>query len=209
MNTPFYLTGGTALSRHYFNFRYSDDLDFFVNNEPSYPDLVSAVFKELEGAVDSLSFRIDYDRLQRGRDYTYIPLHHHSGFDLSLDFINDVAPHFGGFEDDELLGRVDSWRNILSNKISALHRLEPKDVVDLWIISRYREFSWEEIFSEAKQKEAGSDPIMIFELLNSFPEQSLALIKWAQPIDPVLFLQDLNKIARDIFAGRPNSLCRR
>jgi len=30
--TPFYLTGGTALSRGYFNHRYSDDLDLFVNN---------------------------------------------------------------------------------------------------------------------------------------------------------------------------------
>ncbi|MDZ7724261.1 MAG: nucleotidyl transferase AbiEii/AbiGii toxin family protein [candidate division KSB1 bacterium] len=29
--TPFYLTGGTALSRHYFDHRFSDDLVFFVN----------------------------------------------------------------------------------------------------------------------------------------------------------------------------------
>lgn len=27
-DTPFYLTGGTALSRGYFNHRYSDDLDY-------------------------------------------------------------------------------------------------------------------------------------------------------------------------------------
>ena len=31
-NQGFYLTGGTALSRFYLNHRYSDDLDFFVNN---------------------------------------------------------------------------------------------------------------------------------------------------------------------------------
>ena len=31
--TPFYLTGGTALSRCYFNHRYSDDLGFFVNKD--------------------------------------------------------------------------------------------------------------------------------------------------------------------------------
>ena len=28
-NAPFYLTGGTALSRAYYNHRYSDDLDFY------------------------------------------------------------------------------------------------------------------------------------------------------------------------------------
>ena len=32
----FYLTGGTALSRCYLNHRYSDDLDFFVNEAPDF-----------------------------------------------------------------------------------------------------------------------------------------------------------------------------
>ena len=32
----FYLTGGTALSRCYFNHRYSDDLDFFINRAPDF-----------------------------------------------------------------------------------------------------------------------------------------------------------------------------
>lgn len=31
--TPFYLTGGTTLSRIYYHHRYSDDLDFFLNND--------------------------------------------------------------------------------------------------------------------------------------------------------------------------------
>ncbi|MGI5097497.1 nucleotidyl transferase AbiEii/AbiGii toxin family protein [Treponema socranskii] len=29
LDVPFYLTGGTALSRGYYHHRYSDDLDFF------------------------------------------------------------------------------------------------------------------------------------------------------------------------------------
>ena len=32
LNLDFYLTGGTALGRCYLNHRYSDDLDFFVND---------------------------------------------------------------------------------------------------------------------------------------------------------------------------------
>jgi len=32
LKTPFYLTGGTAISRHYYNHRYSDDLDFFYES---------------------------------------------------------------------------------------------------------------------------------------------------------------------------------
>ncbi|GEM_PF-2621830 len=36
LNTPFYLTGGTALSRCYLQHRYSDDPDFFVNTDEEY-----------------------------------------------------------------------------------------------------------------------------------------------------------------------------
>lgn len=45
--TPLYLTGGTALSRAYYRHRYSDDLDFFVNNDNSFNQYVDAV---LDGA---------------------------------------------------------------------------------------------------------------------------------------------------------------
>jgi predicted nucleotidyltransferase component of viral defense system len=36
LDSPFYLTGGTALSRYYLNHRWSDDLDFFVNGIDSF-----------------------------------------------------------------------------------------------------------------------------------------------------------------------------
>lgn len=44
----FYLTGGTALSRAYLQHRYSDDLDFFVNNAPDFKKQVSDIIKVLE-----------------------------------------------------------------------------------------------------------------------------------------------------------------
>ena len=206
LNTPFYLTDGTALSRHYFNHRYSDDLDMFVNQESSYSELVTDIFKMLEKTSGSQSFRIDYNRVQRSKDYTQLFLLHHAGFNLKLDFINDIAQHFGGFEENALLGKIDSWRNILSNKITALLRLESKDFVDVWIIARQREFSWKELFTEAKQKDAGIDPIVIFELIKSFPEEALDLIKWVKPININLFKKELNVIADDIFKGGKNSL---
>ena len=43
----FYLTGGTALSRAYLRHRYSDDLDFFVNNIPDFKPQVNMVIKAL------------------------------------------------------------------------------------------------------------------------------------------------------------------
>jgi len=36
LDTGFYLTGGTALSRVYLGHRFSDDLDFFLNDHPDF-----------------------------------------------------------------------------------------------------------------------------------------------------------------------------
>ena len=36
LQLPFYLTGGTALSRHHLNHRFSDGLDLFVNSDDSF-----------------------------------------------------------------------------------------------------------------------------------------------------------------------------
>ncbi len=66
------------------------------------------------------------------------------------------------FETHERLGTIDSWRNILSNKISALFRFEPKDVADIWILSKKKAFEWNIILDEAKTKEAGVDPEIIY-----------------------------------------------
>ena len=44
---PFYLTGGTALGRFYLNHRYSEDLDFFINADPQYPDYIALLIREI------------------------------------------------------------------------------------------------------------------------------------------------------------------
>ncbi len=49
-NIPCYLTGGTALSRGYFNHRYSDDLDIFVTQQAQYPEYVQILFSQFEAA---------------------------------------------------------------------------------------------------------------------------------------------------------------
>ena len=45
---PFYLTGGTAVSRGYLNHRYSDDLDLFVNNDPDFQLHIEKVLKAFD-----------------------------------------------------------------------------------------------------------------------------------------------------------------
>jgi len=41
----FYLTGGTALGRFYLNHRYSDDPDFFINNDKGFTDKINHIYR--------------------------------------------------------------------------------------------------------------------------------------------------------------------
>lgn len=125
---------------------------------------------------------------------------------LRIDFVNDIARHYGDFEKNKFLGIIDGWQNILSNKLTALFRFEPKDIVDLWIISCHKIFNWKTIINEAKSKEAGVEPEVIFNILKSFPIAQLQLIKWIVKPDYLKIENDLSKIAEDILFGKENSL---
>ncbi|MFP4037444.1 MAG: hypothetical protein ACLFUE_07975, partial [Desulfobacteraceae bacterium] len=60
---------------------------------------------------------------------------------------------------------------------------------------------------EASSKEAGLDPVVLYDLLKSFPKEELSAIKWIEPKpNDELFFADLGLMAEDIFSGRVNSL---
>lgn len=203
---PFYLTGGTALSRHYFAHRYSDDLDLFVNKDPGFPYHVAAFFSALESGQERGEFHVRYESVQKFETFATL---HVTGpdpqTDLKIDLVNDPVPRYGNFELNPVLGRVDHWRNILSNKLGALLRYEPKDYADLWIIAGHRSFSWKEVVTEARTKEAGLDPVTLYDLLRSFPRELVPTIRWAFEVDPDAFLEDLHRLAEDLFYMRDNT----
>lgn len=206
LNTPFFLTGGTALSRHYFHYRYSDDLDLFVNDCDQYHELLDTLLQKLS---DSPRYQIEHETLQRSEYHTQLFLidaRSASEVRLKIDFVNDLAPHYGQKETHDTLGVIDGWQNILSNKISALFRFEPKDVADLWVIAKNKSFNWKRIMREAKTKEAGCEPEEVFNIIKSFPIEELRLVKWVEVPDRNAVKNDLEQIADDIFWGRENSL---
>jgi len=211
IKVPFYLTGGTALSRHYSPVRYSDDLDFFVNRDLEFSNWTERLYAELETESRRGTFAILSDRVMRFEDYVQLFLQqqswHNQRVTLKVDLVNDVAPHYGTIEWDDTLGRVDSWRNILSNKVSALYRVEAKDVIDLWTLARIKTFNWAEILREASSKEAGLDPVVLYDLLKSFPKEELSTIKWIdRRPDEEIILGDLSVMADELFEGQENSL---
>ena len=205
LKLPFYLTGGTALSRFYYQHRYSDDLDLFVNNDSNFKIHIRSFFDYLNSPAIPVNFKLNTERTNVGENFAQFFIYDDE-IELKIDFVNDLAVRFGSLVEDDILGKVDSVRNILSNKISALYRFAIKDYVDVWIIAKNYKFNWREIFSESKQKEATVDPVEIFNLFKSFPFENLNAIKWAQKFDFSKIEKEFDVIAQEILNGSDNSL---
>ncbi|MCL5268724.1 MAG: nucleotidyl transferase AbiEii/AbiGii toxin family protein [Bacteroidetes bacterium] len=205
LKLPLYLTGGTALSRHYLNHRFSDDLDLFVNQDNRFQFYIETFLSFLTSEEPHLPFRIDFGRVKRADAFAQLYVFN-SACELKIDFVNDLPAHFGNLEADLKLGPVDSIQNILSNKVSALFRFEPRDYVDVWAISKRYEYSWEEILLQAKHKEGAVDAGEASELFETFPFERLDEINWIEGFDYSQIKEDFAAIAEDIFYGNKNSL---
>jgi len=209
INTPFYLTGGTAINRCYFDLRYSDDLDYFVNADSNYSQYRNIVINALEDYSNENHFKVMTQSIIAEENYTQVYLiqnEHNEPVHLKIDLINDIAPYFGDIQNNDIFGRVDNYFNIISNKLSAIYRFEPKDIADIWILSKHISFNWKEQFNNAKEKDAGLDVQKISEIIQHFPVDYTEHIKWAVEINKNKFINDLSIIAHDLLMGRNNSL---
>jgi len=198
-DTDFFLTGGTALSRAYYNHRYSDDLDFFLNKSQTYDEQQEKILALLRegGFVWDVQ-----ENFTRTTNFTTLRVGcKDSDILLKLDFVNDLVPHFGGIQKTELFCRTDSVRNILSNKLSAIYRYAPKDVADIWEIARRESINWAEIIREAKQKEAGLEITYVCEIMKSMPQSEFESVAWVKRPDWEIFCDDVGRIVNDMLAG--------
>ncbi|MFH1258480.1 MAG: nucleotidyl transferase AbiEii/AbiGii toxin family protein [Elusimicrobiota bacterium] len=194
----FYLTGGTALSRFYFNHRYSDDLDFFSKGEikefkRNIAEIVRMLPQGISCEVETISNT--FARIIVKRNETY----------LKVDFVNDVVFRWGEIKEFALFKFVDNEINILANKIDAIERYEVKDIVDIWVIARNRSFVWKDVF-EITLKKALIEPINISKVIKIMPEKELGLINWTNKIASAAIYKDLQVIAKNILLGEKNSL---
>jgi len=170
-------------------------------------DTVFALLKEAEGAGELV---VDQQRLRRSQWHTQLwvaEVIRGENVELKIDLVNDTAPRVGSVESDPVLGLTDNWRNILANKAAAVFRFEPKDIAEIWIMARNWSFNWREVVADALRKEGGIDPVNLHGLLRSVPQEELARVAWAVPVDLRLMNADLGIIADDILFSRVNSLC--
>jgi predicted nucleotidyltransferase component of viral defense system len=190
LETPFYLTGGTALSRCYLHHRYSDDLDLFVNNELNFAKLVEKILINL-----NKEFKIKV--VIRSESYISLMINDQ----LKVDFVNDVTYKYGELEKQKIYSKVDNLENILSNKLSALiSRDEPKDVVDILMIFKKNKVDWKKIFSDVNSKAVGIFPIDVSKRLLDFPVEMIDRIKWVKGIKPEIksFKAGINELCDSI-----------
>ena len=158
----FYLTGGTALSRFYQEKRYSDDLDFFTNSSSRFNYAVKNIINEL-----SKFFEVEYEL--ESRDFIRVKINNL----LQVDFVNDRVPRY---KEPSILKngyKIDTIENILSNKITAvIGRDNPKDIFDIYLISKFYTIDWTEILESAGEKSVFNFDDLIIRL-KSFPASLL------------------------------------
>jgi predicted nucleotidyltransferase component of viral defense system len=195
----FFLTGGTALSRAYYQHRYSDDLDFFLNQSPNYDDELDKALDLLRKARFLWDTKSDYIRSE---NFTTLKVgYSESDMLLKLDFVNDSVPHFGQIQETELFYRTDSVRNIISNKLSALFRYAAKDIADIREIALHETFDWPMIIMEARQKEAGLESVYIGEILKGMPKSEFETVAWIKKPDWEIFQADIHRIVYEMLNG--------
>ncbi len=191
LKTNFYLSGGTALSRFYLNHRYSDDLDFFVNDDKNFLLQLDIIQNELSGFV-KLSVVRKEERFARFSAKN-------NNINLKLEFINDVPFYLGNTKSFKLFAKVDNPLNILANKITAIKdRDEPKDFADILFINNSFKVDWEMIFTASQSKAAGIFPPEIAERIDTFDLKKLSILNWVSTPDLIELEKIKNQLVRDL-----------
>lgn len=156
-----YRTGGRAFSRFYFYHCFSDDLDFFLNDDPEFKNKTEQAMELIKSGCSA----VRVDSLQSGFARILIS---QPDVSLKLDFVNDVAFHSGSFIQTLLYHKIDNPLNMLSNKITALNRLEAKDVADILFICPNLSVHWPQIIEDAAQKDKWANEVYVLAALKTF-----------------------------------------
>lgn len=193
LGSPFYLTGGTALSRGYINHRFSDDLDFFMDDDPDF-DLWS------DRVISSLSKSLQWKTGILQRDDRFIRLSLiQNDVNLKIDMINDVPSRVGIPIHHPLLGMLDTPENILANKITAvLDRTAPKDIADIWALCTKMDLSLSTAIQGAQSKASGVFPVDLARVLCTASHTDWEVIKWINPPVLEIFIRDLQNLGNNL-----------
>jgi len=193
LKTNFYLTGGTAASRGYLHHRFSEDLDFFVNDDENF-EIWSNRFINALNRINKYRLEI---LLKEERFVRFIIRQRE--IKLRIELVNDVPSHIGEIISHKILGRLDSAENILANKITALiDRREPKDLADIWGFCTKMKLSLVKAMEDANSKAAGIFPLEIARILCSANSDDWKTIKWIEAPDCNQYINELHDLGESL-----------
>lgn len=191
----FYLTGGTALAGFYLQHRYSEDLDFFSQEEfdPMQIDIFlkdvkpKLGFKEVDfqQSFNRNLFFLKYDDEVIKTEFTYFP--------------------FPRIEKGEVRDgvAVDSLLDIAVNKVFTIHQqARARDFIDLYFLCREKGFEIADLIKKAKikfdwhidQMQLGTQFLKAYEV-EDFPQmiKELPNEEWQQ-----FFMDEAKKFESDV-----------
>lgn len=190
-DTGFYLTGGTAASRGYLQHRFSDDLDYFVNDDNRFGLWVERI-------VQTLNKEWKCEVLMKEERFARLNLDQ-KDFSLKIEMVNDVPARVGDVQIHSVLGRLDSAENILANKVAALlDREEPKDFADIWGFCCQKNLSLQAAITDAQSKAAGIFPADLGRVLCSVEKADWESIRWIQAPPAETFISQLYQLGESL-----------
>lgn len=190
-DTGFYLTGGTAASRGYLEHRFSDDLDYFVNDDNRFGLWV-------ERLIQVLNKDWKCDVLMKEERFARLNLVQND-VSLKIEMINDVPARVGETQSHPILGRLDSAENILANKVTALlDREEPKDLADIWGFCCQKNLSLQAAITDAQSKAAGVFPADLGRVLCSVQKADWESVRWIKVRSAETFILQLNQLGESL-----------
>jgi len=93
-------------------------LDLFVNNDKNFHTYVKKFYEKLQEREINEEYKIEISKVIVGETNAQFFIQKSDTL-LKIDFVNDIAPHFGNFIVDNVLGKIDSFENIF--QIRLLH----------------------------------------------------------------------------------------
>ena len=141
----FYLSGGTALTEFYIPYRFSEDLDFFSENEIQIDEIIAFLTKlkkqigfksyEYNTSFNRNLFFLTFPTETLKLEFTYYP----------FSPINIPKNEFGI--------KIDSIEDIAVNKLFTIYQKpRSRDFMDLFMIIRKYNFTIEDLIKKAKIK---------------------------------------------------------
>lgn len=197
VDTGFHLTGGTALGRVYLHHRYSDDLDFFVNDDDRFAVWVDRL-------LDAWRAGGRWDVAVQRRDPRFVRVLVSEGeLPLKVELVNDVRGRVGVPVPCDGFGLVDTPENILANKITALlDREEPKDLADIWGLCTRGGLKLGDALAGASSKAVGIFSADVARALLGVTADDWKMVRWTSPPPLDQYLAELRALGEQLLLVR-------